>query len=62
MHTLRSASRGLGKILSELTRRGDKISLGIVRRGKSKLSAFDVPPNATVAPASRIQETIDEER
>jgi len=61
IHLSRSTGRRLGKILSELARRGLKSRSEFARRGKSRLPVFDVPPDAPVIPASRIQETIDEE-
>lgn len=60
MHLSRSTGRRLGKIISELARRGLKQRAGI-RRDKSRLPVFEVPPDAPVIPASRIQEVIDEE-
>jgi hypothetical protein len=60
MHLSRSTGRRLGKIISELARRGLK-QRAAVRRDKSRLPVFEVPPDAPVIPASRIQEFIDEE-
>jgi hypothetical protein len=60
MHLSRSTGRRLGKIISELARRGLK-QRAAIRRDKSGLPVFEVPPDAPVIPASRIQEIIDEE-
>jgi hypothetical protein len=60
MHLSRSTGRRLGKIISELARRGLK-QRAAIRSDKSRLPVFEVPPDAPVIPASRIQEFIDEE-
>jgi hypothetical protein len=60
MHLSRSTGRRLGKIISELARRGLK-QRAVIRRDKSRLPVFEVPSDAPVIPASRIQEFIDEE-
>ncbi len=61
VHLSRSTGRRLGKILSELARRGLKSRGRMGRSGKSRLPVFEVPPDAPIIPASRIQEIIDEE-
>ncbi len=61
IHIARSTGRRLGKVLSELARKGLRPERSIQRRGKSRFPAFQVPPDAPVIPASRVQETIDEE-
>jgi len=61
MHLSRSTGRRLGKVLSELARRGLQPRKTIQRRGKSRFPVFEVPRDAPLIPASRIQEIIDEE-
>jgi hypothetical protein len=61
LHLARSTGQRLGKVLSELARRGLRPESNVVRTGKSRFPAFKVPPDAPVIPASRVQEIIDEE-
>jgi hypothetical protein len=61
MHLSRVSGERLGKILSTLARRGLKPADAPARRSRRRFAAFDVPANAPVIPASRIQRAIDEE-
>jgi hypothetical protein len=60
-HLSRSSGERLGKVLSTLARRGLKPEGVRVRRSTRRFPVFDVPANAPVIPASRIQRVIDEE-
>jgi hypothetical protein len=56
----RSSGKRLGKVLSELVRRALRpASPRPARRGR--FAAFDVPPDAPMIPAGRIQRILDEE-
>ncbi len=60
-HLSRVSGRRLGKVLSELARRGLTRVPPPNRKGGRRFPVFEVPPNAPVIPASRIQKVIDEE-
>ena len=61
LHLSRVSGEGLGKTLSTLVRRA-LMPPKPPRKGKSqRFPTFDVPSNAPVIPASRIQRVIDEE-
>jgi hypothetical protein len=57
----RTTGRRLGKVLSELARRGLAQPPPPRRRGKARFPAFEVPPDAPIIPAARVQEFLDEE-
>jgi hypothetical protein len=61
MHLSRASGKRLGKVLSTLARRGLKPGAQPARRSAGRFPVFDVPANAPVIPASRIQRVIDEE-
>ena len=61
MHLSQTSGERLGKVLSELARRGLKPAGITPRRGKRRFPVFDVPENAPVIAATRIQRVIDEE-
>jgi hypothetical protein len=61
MHLSRASGDRLGKVLSKLARRGLKPTEEVARRSNRRFPVFDVPANAPVIPASRIQRVIDEE-
>jgi len=61
MHLSRTSGERLGKVLSTLARRGLKPADVPSRRSTRRFPVFDVPPDAPVIPASRIQRVIDEE-
>ena len=61
MHLSRMSGDRLGKVLSTLARRGLKPADSPAPRSARRFPAFDVPANAPVIPASRIQRVIDEE-
>jgi len=61
MHLSRGSGERLGKVLSMLARRGLKPGKAPARRSSRRFPLFDVPANAPVIPASRIQRVIDEE-
>src|SRR5713226_7722107 len=60
-HISRGSGERLGKVLSMLARRGLKPAETAARRSKRRFPEFDVPANAPVIAASRIQRVIDEE-
>jgi hypothetical protein len=61
MHLSRASGERLGKVLSNLARRGLKEPSTARKRSSKRFPMFDVPPNAPVIPASRIQRILDEE-
>lgn len=61
LHLARASGRRLGKVLSDLARRGLAAPAAPVRHRKGRFAVFEVPANAPVIPASRVQEAIDEE-
>lgn len=61
VHLSRTTGRRLGKVISELARKGLRNPAKVQKQGKSRFPVFDVPANAPIIPASRIQEAIDEE-
>ena len=61
MHLSRTSGERLGKVLSMLARRGLKPADSPARRSTRRFPVFNVPANAPVIPASRIQRVIDEE-
>lgn len=61
MHLSRASGERFGKVLSVLARRGLKQADSPGRRSKRRFPVFDVPANAPLISASRIQRVIDEE-
>jgi hypothetical protein len=61
MHLSRASGERLGKVLSTLARRGLNPVEVPARRSSRRFPVFDLPANAPVIPASRIQRVIDEE-
>lgn len=64
MHLSRASGKRLGKVLSELARRGIKLQPPTPKRrkrGEWQWPSFAVPPHAPVIPASRIERYLDEE-
>ncbi len=61
MHLSRASGERLGKVLSTLARRGLKPTDSPARRSTRRFPVFDVPANAPVVPASRMQRVFDEE-
>ena len=61
MHLAHASGERLGKVLSTLVRRGMKPEAVGAGSPKRRFPAFDVPANAPVIPASRVQRVIDEE-
>jgi hypothetical protein len=57
----RTSGRRLGRVLSELARRGLAPPATPRRRGKARFPVFEVPANAPIIPAARVQEFLDEE-
>lgn len=60
-HLSRASGERLGKVLSRLARRGLKPAAAPARGRARRFPVFDVPANAPLIPASRIQRVIDEE-
>lgn len=61
MHISRASGERLGKVLSTLARRGLKPGGLPARPSMRRFPTFEVPANAPIIPASRIQRVIDEE-
>jgi len=61
LHLSRVAGEGLGKTLSALARRGLAPPQPPRKKKSQRFPTFDVPANAPVIPASRVQRVIDEE-
>ncbi len=61
MHLSRVSGRRLGKVLSELARRGLGRGAPAVAGRKRRFPVFKVPSDAPVIAASRVQEVLDEE-
>jgi hypothetical protein len=61
LHLANASGERLGKVLSTLARRGMKPEAPAAGNRKRRFPAFDVPANAPVIPASRVQRVIDEE-
>ncbi len=61
MHLSRSSGRRLGKVLSELARRGLFPPLSRPRKSGRRFPTFDVPPSAPIIPAARVQKALDED-
>jgi hypothetical protein len=61
MHISQSSGQRLGKVLSDLARRGLNQSSVPVKKGRARFPVFSVPADAPIIPASRIQRVIDEE-
>jgi len=60
-HLSRVSGRRLGKVLSELARRGLSGAKATPSRRGRRFPAFDVPPGTPIIAASRVQEFLDEE-
>lgn len=56
-----ASGRRLGKVLSELARRGLEAGSVPIAKGKRRFPVFEVPPGTPILPASRVQKVIDEE-
>jgi hypothetical protein len=61
MHLSRVSGERFGKVLSGLARRGLRQPSPARKTGGRRFPAFDIPADAPVIPASRIQKVIDEE-
>jgi hypothetical protein len=61
VHLSRTSGERLGVVLSKLARRGLAPSGPSSKRATRRFPTFDVPANAPIIPASRIQRIIDEE-
>jgi hypothetical protein len=61
LHLSRTSGERLGKVVSKLARRGLKPAEPPTHRSTRRFPVFDVPANAPVIPASRIQRAIDQE-
>jgi hypothetical protein len=55
-----SSGEGLGKVVSQLIRRGLKPAPP-VKKGRRRFPVFDVPPNAPIITPERIDRFIEEE-
>jgi hypothetical protein len=61
MHLSQAAGERLGKTISTLVRRGLKAQPAPPKKGNRRFPVFEVPSDAPIIPASRIQRIIDEE-
>jgi len=61
LHLARVSGRRLGKVLSELARRGLARQAPPARGRRGRFPTFQVPANAPLIPASRVQGFVDEE-
>jgi len=62
LHLANVSGERLGKVLSKLARRGLAPPQALSpKRGKRRFPAFDVPPDAPIIPAFRVQRAVDEE-
>jgi hypothetical protein len=62
MHLAGASGERLGKVLSKLARRGlAPPPPPSPRKAARRFPTFDVPPDAPIIPASRVQRVIDEE-
>jgi hypothetical protein len=61
LHLSRSSGERLGKILSKLARRGLSPANDSPKKNSRRFPTFNVPPDAPIIPASRIERVIDEE-
>jgi hypothetical protein len=59
VYLARGSGRRLGKVLSELARRG--LQPERPTKGKQRFPTFQVPTDAPLIAASRVQEVLDEE-
>jgi hypothetical protein len=57
----RLSGERLGKVLSQMARRGLQQKNTPRRKGRRRFATFDIPPGAPVIPASRIERVLDEE-
>ena len=60
-HLSRASGERLGKVLSSLARRGLAPATAPSKRSSRRFPTFDVPADAPVIPASRVQRVIDED-
>ena len=60
-HLSRASGERLGKVLSSLARRGLAPPTTSSKPRSRRFPTFDVPPDAPVIPASRVQRVIDED-
>jgi hypothetical protein len=62
MHLADVSGERLGRVLSKLARRGlAPPQAPSPKRGKRRFPTFEVPADAPIIPASRVQRVIDEE-
>jgi hypothetical protein len=60
-HLARTTGQRLGKVLSELVRRSLARPAPPPAKGRRRFPGFEVPSDAPIIPASRVQKVIDEE-
>ena len=61
VHLARASGQRLGKVLSQLARKGLMGGERSRQKRAGRFPMFDVPPDAPVIAASRVQRAIDEE-
>ena len=60
-HLSQVSGERLGKVVSELTRRGLERRNPPIRKGARRFPVFKVPPGAPIISASRVERFLDEE-
>jgi len=61
VHLSRNSGQRLGKVVSTLIRRGLTPPGQFKKRGKQRFPVVEIPADAPIIPATRIQRFIDEE-
>jgi hypothetical protein len=61
MHLSRASGERIGKVLSKLARQALTGAQPVRIKKSKRFPMFDVPANAPIIPASRVQRVIDEE-
>lgn len=61
LHLSRVSGRRLGKVLSEIARRGLTGTHSAPTKRSRRFPTFEVPPGAPIIAASRVQEFLDDE-
>lgn len=61
LHLSQSSGERLGKVVSKLVRRALAESRPTPVKAKRRFPTFEVPSDAPIIPASRVQKVIDEE-
>ena len=60
-HLSRVSGERLGKVISQLARRGLERNKSPVRKAGRRFPTFEIPPGTPIIPATRIGRVLDEE-